>query len=406
MNTVHIPYGAAAHTMLNARTAFAEASRCLLCHDAPCSAACPAQTDPGRFIRSLRLHNIKGAIETIRENNPFAGSCALVCPYDHLCEGACSRCGIDAPIAIGKLQAYLAQEEKNLGMQPLSAVAAAKNAHRVACVGSGPASLSCAAMLALSGCSVTVFEAADRPGGVLSRTILPSRLPVELVEHDISHITALGVNIVCNAPVSTEQLHQLAAEYDAVFVGVGLWRAKRPDIPGMELEGVHTALEYLEHARKPGAQATGLVLVIGGGDVAMDCAATACQLGASTSIVYRRSIAEAPSGVAEMEFVRRLGIPFFTGFAPSRIVGEKGRVTGMEFTGRDGYGSLSLKADHVVWAIGQERASDFADFAPSGRIFAGGDCVNGGKTVVEAVAEGKASARTILTALGIPPHFA
>ena len=405
MDIMHLAYGKPVQRSFNARTALIEASRCLLCHDAPCSAACPAGTDPGRFIRSLRLHNVKGAIETVRENNPLAGSCADVCPCERLCEGACSRSGIDVPIAIGRLQAYLVAEEKALGMH-VRTVSGPPTGYRIACVGAGPASLACAAELAAAGCKVTVFEAAREPGGVLNRVILPSRLHPDVVRHDIRQIAALGVSFVCDTWIGPERLQGLASEYDAVFMGIGLWRSRRSDIPGMELCGVHMALEYLEQARTEHKRAEGVTLVIGGGDVAMDCAVTACQLGADTTIVYRRSIAEAPSGTAEMECVRRLGIPLFTGFAPVRIVGEEGRVSGMEFVGRDGYGRLTLKADRVIWAIGQERDPAFVDFVPGARIFAGGDCVNGGKTVVEAVAEGKAAARSILDALVVSSHSA
>ena len=122
------------------RTAMEEAARCLLCHDAPCSQACPAGTDPAKFIRSIRFRNVKGAAETIRENNPMGGTCAYVCPYDRLCEGACSRCGIDRPIQIGKLQRYAIEQEKALGMKTLVAPAE-KKAAKVACIGAGPASL-------------------------------------------------------------------------------------------------------------------------------------------------------------------------------------------------------------------------------------------------------------------------
>lgn len=142
------------------RTAMEEAARCLLCHDAPCSQGCPAGTDPAKFIRSIRFRNVKGAAETIRENNILGGTCARVCPYDRLCEEACSRCGIDRPIEIGKLQRYAIEQERVFGMRTLKAPEE-KKAGKVACVGAGPASLACAAELAKAGYDVTIDPGSD-----------------------------------------------------------------------------------------------------------------------------------------------------------------------------------------------------------------------------------------------------
>ena len=389
------PYGQLVDKAFTLRTAMEEASRCLLCHDAPCSRGCPAGTDPGAFIRSLRLKNIKGAAETIRENNPLAGCCALVCPYDKLCEEACSRTGIDRPIAIGKIQHFLVEQEQALGMKILKAGPPKKK--KVLCIGAGPASLSCAAVLAGEGYQVTVAETFAKPGGVLTYGINPTRLPQDVVDFDISRIKELGVRFELGKIVSPQDLPALAKEYDAVFVGVGLWKSKEVDIPGKDLEGVTFALDYLREARSTHAKETASsVLVIGGGDVAMDCASTAKQLGAAdTRVVYRRSIAEAPANREELEFVHALGIPIITEFAPKEIMGENGRVTGMSFTGRDGSSGLFLKAEKVIFAIGQEKQDAFDGISPAKGIFSGGDYTNGGKTVVQAVAEGKAAAAAI-----------
>lgn len=389
------PYGQMVDKGFDLRTAMAEASRCLMCHDAPCSQGCPAKTDPGKFIRSLRLKNVKGAAETIRENNPLAGCCSLVCPYDKLCEEACSRTGIDKPIEIGRIQRFLVEQEKALGMKILKAGAA--NGKKVLCIGAGPASLACAAALAGQGYQVTVMEALAKPGGILSYGINPTRLPQDMVNFDISLIKDLGVRFECGKKVAPEDVAGLSKQYDAVFVGVGLWKSKGVDIPGTNLEGVTSALEYLSLARGTKApEKAGNVIVIGGGDVAMDCASTAKQLGASTTrIVYRRTIAEAPANREEISFVQALGIPIITEFAPKEILGENGKVTGMVFAGRDGYSEMKVKADKVIFAIGQEALQAFAGIDPSKGVFAAGDYVNGGKTVVEAVAEGKAAAEEI-----------
>ena len=198
-----------------------EASRCLLCHDAPCSQGCPAGTDPAKFIRSLRFRNIYGAAETIRTNNPFGGSCANICPYGNLCEEACSRCGIDKPIQIGKLQKFLVEQEKALNMNLVEA--GEPNGKKVVCIGAGPASLTCARELAVQGYDVTVYEANDKAGGMLTYGILPSRLPQEIVDFDVEQIEKAGVKIVYNHKIDAAELAKLKEENDAVFVGVGLW---------------------------------------------------------------------------------------------------------------------------------------------------------------------------------------
>ena len=200
----------------NLRTAMEEASRCLLCHDAPCSKSCPAKTDPAKFIRSLRFRNIKGAAETIRENNPLAGCCAEVCPYGQLCEQACSRTGIDKPIEIGKLQKFLVEMEKREGMEFLHVEE--KRDGKIACVGAGPASLACARELALFGYDVTIYEANEKAGGVLTYGIVPSRLPQEVVDFDIATIEKLGVTFKFNETIDAARLEELKAEYDAVFL--------------------------------------------------------------------------------------------------------------------------------------------------------------------------------------------
>ena len=388
-------YGEEMEKGFNLRTAMEEASRCLLCHDSPCSKGCPAGTDPGKFIRSLRFRNIKGAAETVRENNPLAGCCAQVCPYGKMCEQACSRTGIDKPIEIGKIQRFLVEEEKKQNMEFLKAAEPKKE--KIACVGAGPASLSCARRRALEGYSVTVYEAQDKAGGVLTYGIIPTRLPQEVVDFDIQTIEKLGVEFKFNESIDAAKLEALKSDYDAVFVGAGLWKSKMVDIPGKDLEGVVTAIDFLREAKTNTDQLLlgENVIVIGGGDVAMDCVTTAKQLGAKATIVYRRTIEEAPADMDEVSFVQSMGIPIIQEFAPAEIVGENGHVTAMRFEGRDGESGLTMKTDQVVLAIGQVVGDDVAGIADGDNVFTGGDMVNGGKTVVEAVAEGKEAAEKI-----------
>ena len=395
------------------RTAMEEAARCLLCHDAPCSQACPAGTNPAKFIRSIRFRNVKGAAETIRENNVMGGTCAYVCPYDRLCEGACSRCGIDKPIQIGKLQRYAIEQEKALGMKTLAAPAE-KKAAKVACIGAGPASLACAGMLAQEGYEVTIYEAEAKAGGVLTYGITPSRLPQEVVDHDVKMVEDLGVKFVFNTKVGKDvKVEDLQKEYAAIFVGAGLWQAKLPEVPGTDKAGVVTAVDFLKAARTSGGTYNPgkKVVVIGGGNVAMDCAVTAKLLGAETALVYRRSIEEAPAEMAEIQHIVDLGVSITTNFAPAEVVGGD-KVEAMKCTGRDGVSEATIACDTVVFAIGQA-AEDMTAVAPVAvndkglivttgsktnvaGIFAAGDVAHGGKTVVEAVAAGKIAAVEIM----------
>ena len=405
-------YTAEAVAGFSHRTAMEEAARCLLCHDAPCSQGCPAGTDPAKFIRSIRFRNVKGAAETIRKNNILGGSCARVCPYDRLCEEACSRCGIDRPIEIGKLQRYAIEQEGLFGMKTLEAPEE-KKAARIACVGAGPASLACASELAKAGYEVTVFEREAKAGGVLTYGIVPSRLPQDVVDHDIAQVEGLGVKFEFNKEVQADDV----ADYDAVFVGTGLWGANIPDIDGKDLDGVYSAVDFLKAARTkkeafvPGKK----VIVVGGGDVAVDCAVTAKLLGAEdVKIVYRRTLEEAPGNINEFHYALSLGIGITTGMAPAAVKGN-GKVETVEFAGfRDEAAKLALSADAIVFATGQT-PEDMTKVAPvkvtgkgtidapegkaGGKIFAAGDIVNGGKTVVEAVAEGKEAAGAIIAYL-------
>lgn len=392
-----LAYGMEKSTGFNYRLAMEEASRCLLCEDAPCSKGCPAGTDPAKFIRSLRFKNIKGAAETIRENNPLGGSCAWVCPYDRMCEEECSRCGIDKPIQIGKIQRYLVEEEQAMSAKFVGA--GKKIGKKVALIGAGPASLACARELAIAGVDTTIFEKQAKAGGVLRYGITPTRLPDRVVDFDIELIKELGVKFEFGKEIMFEDIAKLKNDYDAVFVGVGLWDSKKVNIEGCELKGVESAIDFLFKARTGEIkELPGRVVVIGGGDVAMDCATTARQLGSEKAcICYRRSIEEAPANIDEISFVREMGIPIYTGFAPEKICGENGRVTGLVAKGMKDDNEMTLKADMVIFAIGQEQVEEYKDFVAGDGVFSGGDALHGvGITVVESVCEGKEAAYQIL----------
>ena len=251
-----------------------EASRCLLCHDAPCSKACPAGTDPAKFIRSLRFENPKGAIETIKENNVLGGVCSKVCPSKAYCEGACSRVSLKTPIKIKMLQEYLMELDKTLNVPMLR-----ERKHvdkKVGVVGSGPAGLAAAVELLKEGYDVTVYERDEKLGGYLTYGIPSDRLSGELVAHEINQIKELGVVFKNNAKV--EKPEDLLKEgFDAVIWACGLHKGKTLNIDGINLENVEIGVDYLRKVKEePQNVYVGKnVIVVGGGDVAMDVARTA-----------------------------------------------------------------------------------------------------------------------------------
>ena len=226
-----LPYGELAENGWNVRLVMEEAARCLLCDDAPCSHDCPAGTDPGKFIRSIRFKNFKGAARTIRNNNILGASCAEICPRERLCEKACSRCGIDRPIQIGRLQAFAMDQEKIFKMKTLEA--AASNGKKVLCIGAGPSSLSVAAELAKMGCDVTIVDENEKAGGLLRYGITPSRLSDEVIDQDIDAVKSLGVKFEMNKRIEKKDLAGVAircrfcrdwierVEDDSEFGGIG-----------------------------------------------------------------------------------------------------------------------------------------------------------------------------------------
>lgn len=398
-------------------TAMEEASRCLLCYDAPCSAACPADTKPGDFIRAIRFRNFKGAAEIIRENNILGGICGRVCPFEKTCEGACVKTGIDKPIQIGRLQRFATDYEKATGFQVLEPVKL--NKEKVAMIGGGPASLAAAGALAREGYQVTIFEEREKPGGVLTYGIVPARLPHYVVDEEIEYVRNLGVEFICNTRVGKDiSIDDLREQgFKAIMAGAGMQRAITLDIPGKDLQGITTAMEYLSKAKttKGETDPGKYVVVIGCGDVAMDCAITARLLGAEkVTVMYRRTREEAPANRAELLYCESLGINFLFTFTPVEFVGEDGKVKSVKGAGSRDNSSIEIQADTAIYAIGQ-RPQDLRAAIPeisfndkfyimsngSGNtsasdIFVAGDIdVYSNKTVVHAVAAGKSAAASI-----------
>lgn len=223
--------------------AMEEASRCLLCYNPPCSEGCPADTNPGDFIRAIRFRNFKGAAEIIRSNNILGGVCARVCPYEKTCEAGCERSGIDKPIQIGRLQQFVTDYEKTTNFQVLDPPKAARK--KIAMIGAGPASLSAAATLAMKGYPVTIFEEKEKEGGVLSYGIVPARLPQYVVDEEVEYVTKLGVEIKLNTKVLKDiTLDEIRNQgYKAIMIGAGMAISRTIDVEGLELDGVTTIPE-------------------------------------------------------------------------------------------------------------------------------------------------------------------
>ena len=407
------------------KLAMEEASRCLLCHDAPCSQACPAGTDPAKFIRSLRFKNVKGAIETIREANILGGSCARVCPHEYLCEEACSRTELDKPIEIGKIQKFLTDYEDQIGMRVLESPEA--TLEKVAIIGAGPAGLAAAANLALKGYQVTIYESREKAGGWLSYGIPPFRLPQKIVDTDVKYVKELGVEfrfgIKVGQDITIEELQDQGIS--AFIIATGMQRGRKLNYPGSDLEGILTGVDFLEKARKSEGdyQVPDNIAVIGGGDVAIDCATTSKKLGAKhVSLIYHRSFPEMSANETGVAYAQSLGVNILPNLNTDEFIGENGKVKALKASGIEWDENrnsniiedtqIKLKTDWIIGAIGQLAADQsFAgvelddwglivvdeDTGQTNRegFFAAGDITNGGKTVVDAIATGKSVAETV-----------
>jgi dihydropyrimidine dehydrogenase (NAD+) subunit PreT len=413
--------------------ALVEADRCLECGGAhapaPCAAACPAGIDVPRFIAALAAGEPEEAARTIFAENLLGGTCARVCPVELLCEGACvleheGR----RPIAIGALQRAAA----DVGLSSASALRARApaNGRWVAVVGAGPAGLSCAGELAARGYRVTVFDERAEVGGLVRYAIAPYRLQRDPLPAEERVLEELGVELRLGTPVGPGALGSLVEEADAVFLGVGMGADADAALPGDELQGVWDSLPFIEALKTGAAPHVGSrVVVIGGGNTAIDVAREAVRLGAEqVTLLYRRTRAEMPAYAHEVDEAEADGVRFQWLTAPVRFLGER-RLRGVECrlmslgepdaSGRrrpeplEG-SELVVPADTAVKAIGQRPRPELADWiegleldtgvvrvepgtgrTSNPKVFAGGDVVNGGASVVEAVRDGKRAALAI-----------
>ena len=385
-------------------TVMEEAQRCLLCLDAPCSAACPAGTDPAKFIRSVRFRNLKGAAETIRENNAIGGICARVCPTERYCQQACSRCGIDRPIDIGGIQKFITDFEEKTGMEILKK--GEPNGKKIAIIGSGPSGLQAAASLLELGYEVDIYEKEEQAGGYLRYGIPEYRLPNAVVDREVERIRQLGAKFYCNTKIGTDQtIEELKNTYDAVLAAAGFSSGKiLPMFEGNE--HAEAAVEFLARvkANEGKEEVPEHVLVIGGGDVAMDAATTLKRLGAKrvTDVAYEE-LCEFLASEKELEGAREAGVTIIDGYVPEHA--DNDTVT---FKHRHMDGTLQIRADKIILAVGQkpdldglglelkEKPGDAEGYKTADpKVFVTGDLALGDKTVVWAVRKGKEAAQMI-----------
>ncbi len=412
---------------LTSQAAVIEADRCLNCFDAPCTAACPTHIDVPGFIKRIASGNLRGSALRILDANILGASCARVCPVDVLCEGACVMVRQNhKPIQIALLQRHAMDAFWSSAETPPAKAAGTKKL-RVACIGGGPASLACAAELCRAGARATVIERRELPGGLNTYGVAEYKLRAADSVREVEMIRQLGVEFRCGVEVdSPAALEALEKEFDFVFLGLGLGAMQRLNVPGEDTKGVMNALELIA-AYKTGhlRELHGTVVVVGAGNTAIDAANAARRLGADTVyMLYRRSEQEMSAFDFEYEHAKQEGVQFLWRRLPVAIRPEAhGRLLLDTVQVRQAEGKLEVvpesastfDCDLVVPAIGQSPLTELlqklrgvevrdgrivADRATgqtgNPRYFAGGDCVNGGREVVDAVAGGKRAAMAIL----------
>ena len=318
--------------------AIAEAKRCLLCEEAYCNKKCPINSNPKEFVELVATEQFDKAIGLIRDNNPlFYSICTRVCPYDSYCVGGCRNSKLaDDPIMIPFIQKYLVDYcDETDEIISSGNVEPKKVGQKVAIIGSGPAGLAAAAVLGQKGYEVTVFEAKKEVGGWLSYGIPPHRLPKEIIQKDLKYIRSLDVEFRTNCMVGRDiTLDDLKKEgFKAFLISTGFTIGRVLNIEGHELDGVTDAVSFLSEAKsKDGKIEVGeSAVIIGGGDVAMDCGTTAKLTGyKKVRIMVRNSIEEMTASAKELKYLQQVGVPIIDWMDSVRIVGENGKVVGMD----------------------------------------------------------------------------
>ncbi len=417
---------------LTLEAAIKEANRCLLCHDAPCSAGCPAGTDPGKFIRQIKFYNYKGAARTIRRNNILGSVCAFICPVEKLCEKACSIKALEEPININGLQRFATEYGKQSGIEPLDV--SKKTNGKIAVIGCGPAGMGCASVLAKMDYGVTVFEKENHAGGVPKWNIPEFRLPEEAIAYDVENLLSQGVEIRYQSAVETEEAVAglLTEGYEAVYISTGLSEAFKLEL----LKEYTNAVDYITFLRKVKFDKNSIdiknknIAVIGGGSVAVDSAVSAKAAGAAkVYLISLEHLDELPADQEEIKLAQIMNIIFKAGTQITGIAADGKNISGLHGIetewiepGKFVPGNVrqikgtefSINVDMVIQAIGTKPGSEVMTFAKEiqtkGKgviivndgfetnipgVFAGGDVINGGATVVQAIGEGKKAAESI-----------
>ena len=420
------------HPLLNKAEAVMEANRCLYCYDAPCTHACPTHIDVPSFIKKIASGNLIGSARVIFDANPIGSSCAKVCPVEVLCEGACvEKTLVKKPIEIGRLQRYATEfallADKKL-FEP-----GAPNGKSIGIIGSGPAGLSCATYLARLGYDVTVYEKRALAGGLDTYGMAEYKMTRGDSLAEVRQVEKLGVKFELNAEIAVmqsppalggEQSAQLVkfsdgsdilSKYDAIFLAVGLGKTNSLNILGEDKDGVIDALHFIEQVKTRDWNDIEIgksVAVIGAGNTAIDAVTQAKRLGAERAIlVYRRTEKDAPAYDYELELAKKDAIEFAWESTPLEILGN-GKVEGLKCRKTDG-SEFEIVCDTIILAIGQQKQTGFFQSigittdekgrvavneqmqTSNPKIFAGGDCVNGGAEAVDAAQMGKFAAQGI-----------
>jgi len=428
------------HPAMDARAAVVEANRCLNCFDAPCMGACPTHIDVPGFIRKIATGNVAGSATTILDANVLGASCARVCPVQVLCEGACVLHGKhQKPIEIGRLQRFATESFYDAGGR-LTLRQRPERPERIACIGAGPASLSCAAELRQQGFQVRVIDRRTLPGGLNTYGVAEYKLRAADSLREVEMVRGLGVEFETR-DIDAISLASLEREFNAIFLGVGLGAMHRLDIAGADTEGagliaearIIDALKFIAAYKSGAPLSVGRrVVVVGAGNTAIDAACAAKRLGADTvTIVYRRQRENISAFDFEYDHALREGVEFVWSTLPTAIAATNNALTLTCVTvSQDANGQLApqsgseftLDCDTVIPAIGQSPLLDLLSQVRGitmerGRVvinratgqtanpkyFAGGDCVNGGREVVDAVADGKRAAHGIAAWLTAQP---
>jgi dihydropyrimidine dehydrogenase (NAD+) subunit PreT len=416
--------------------AMVDANRCLFCYDAPCTKSCPTGINVPKFIKQITTDNIKGSACTILSSNIMGGGCSKVCPVEKLCEGACVyNLMQEEAIPIAKLQRYAT--EKAISEKWKLFERKSSTGKKVAIVGAGPAGLSCAHLLAREGIDVTIYEKESKGGGLMTYGIAAYKVTPEFCQDEVDFITSVGgIEIKYDSEFGKNiSLEELQKNYDAVYLGFGVGLARQLQIPGEDIEGVVDAISFIYDIRDKGYSSVPVgekVAVIGMGMTAIDAATQAKRLGAKeVTIVYRRTQEEMPCTEVELNIAKMDGCNIIWLASPKEVIAANGKVSKLvcsviQLGEPDGSGrrspietneTITLEVDMVIKAAGQVPFEDLVNTNKINNqkgkvvidsntstsvkgVFAGGDCVNGGKEVVDAVQAGKDGAGAILKYLG------